>query len=170
MGPPMQRSLQDQLPSSLITSREVTVSSTLRCEHPPMDHSHPHTHDATHASIFDRVGAFLGIACAIHCLAVPLLLGVLPTLGLGFLAEHGFDLIIIISALAFAAMAAYSGFKVHRDRRILWGFALAAALMLGGHELEHMDTLWGRVPAILGGLTLAAVHFFNLRLARRCAC
>jgi len=119
-----------------------------------------------HDGLFDRLGAFLGLACAIHCVAMPLLLGVLPALGLGFLADHVFDLVIVVLASIFAFFAARSGLRSHGDRRIAKGFVAAVLLLALGH-LVGEDTLVGRIPSVLGGLTLAVVHFLNLRASRR---
>lgn len=119
-----------------------------------------------HDGLFDRLGAFLGLACAIHCIAMPLLLGVLPALGLGFLADHTFDLVIVVLASIFAFFAARSGLRSHGDRRIVKGFVAAVLLLALGH-LVGEDTLVGRIPSVLGGLTLAVVHFLNLRASRR---
>lgn len=125
------------------------------------DHSH-HAHD----TLYDRLGAFLGLACAIHCIAMPLLLGVLPALGLSFLADHAFDLVIVGLATIFAVFAARSGLRTHGDRRIVVGFAAAVLLLALGH-LVGEESLVGRIPSVLGGLTLATVHFLNLRASRR---
>lgn len=123
-------------------------------------------HAHGHGGLLDRFGAFLGFACAIHCIAVPLLLGVLPALGLGFLADHEFDLTIVAIASVCALFAARSGWKVHGDRRIVAGFFAAILLLVLGHALGE-ESLAGRVPSILGGVALAVTHLFNLRASRK---
>jgi hypothetical protein len=126
-------------------------------------------HDAVHrhgTPLFDRLGAVLGFACAIHCIAVPLFLAVLPAVGLGFIADHAFDLTIVIIASLFAALAARSGWRSHGDTRVMAGFSLAVGLLVLGHALGE-EGLAGRLPSIIGGLTLAVTHLANLRLSKR---
>lgn len=147
--------MQHSLPQSL----QIPANG----EAAPLPEAHTHAHSG---SLVDRFGAFLGFACAIHCIAVPLLFGVLPAFGLGFLADHHFDLAIVGIASVCAVFAARSGWRAHRDARVVVGFA-AAILLLGlGHLLDE-ETLAGRVPSILGGISLAVTHLVNLRMSRK---
>jgi len=129
----------------------------------PRVEAHTHTHPD---SLVDRFGAFLGFACAIHCIAVPLLFGVLPAFGLGFLGDHHFDLTIVGIASVCAVFAARSGWRAHHDMRVVAGFAGAILLLGLGHFLDE-ETLAGRVPSILGGISLAVTHLVNLRMSRK---
>jgi len=103
---------------------------------------------AANRTLLDRIGAVLGFLCAIHCLAVPLLLGALPALG--FLADHTFDLALIGVAAVVALFSARSGLKAHGDRRVAVGLVLAVGLLALGHLLGE-DGLVGRIPSIIGG-------------------
>jgi len=97
---------------------------------------------------------------------VPLLFGVLPAFGLGFLADHHFDLTIVTIAAVCAVFAARSGWREHHDKRVVAGFVGAIALLGLGHLIGE-EGLAGRIPSILGGLTLAVTHLANLRLSRK---
>ena len=50
----------------------------------------------------DTTGACLSVACAVHCLAMPLLVAVLPLIGLGFLANESAELVLILVAIGLA--------------------------------------------------------------------
>lgn len=124
--------------------------------------------DAAHnRTLLDRLGAVLGFLCAIHCLAVPLFLGALPALG--FLADHAFDLTLIGVAAVVAFFSARSGLKSHGDKRVALGFLGAVVLLALGHLLGE-ESLLGRIPSIIGGFALFALHLANLRLSRRACC
>lgn len=122
---------------------------------------------AGNRTLLDRLGAVLGFLCAIHCLAVPLFLGALPALG--FLADHAFDLTLIGVAAVVAFFSARSGLKSHGDRRVAFGFLGAVVLLALGHLLGE-ESLVGRIPSIIGGFALFALHLTNLRLSRRACC
>jgi hypothetical protein len=139
-------------------------------------HLHLHGHDVAPAlagrpqrarhQLLDRLGAVLGFACAVHCVAMPLIVGVLPALGLGFLADHAFDLAIVALASLFAFFAGRAGWRAHRDPRVIAAFISAVTLLVIGHAIGE-DGLAGRVPSIIGGVMLAAAHLANLRLSNR---
>lgn len=139
----------------------LDASGTLELQLDSVDH--------TPRTLLDRLGAVLGFLCAVHCLAVPLLLGALPALGLGFLADHSFDMAIIGLASVVAFFAARSGLRAHGDARIVVGFVAAVTLLVVGHILGE-DGLVGRIPSIVGGFSLFALHLYNLRLSRRACC
>lgn len=52
----------------------------------------------------DVVGSVLSTLCAIHCLAMPLVAGLLPVLGLGFLGDPAFDQAACLAMMALAAV------------------------------------------------------------------
>ena len=126
-----------------------------------------HTHSHGISARFDRFGAALGFLCAIHCVTVPLLMGVLPSLGLEFLADGAVDLVIVAIATVFAATAAVLGYRQHGERRVVAGFAGAVALLIAAQFFGE-ENIAGRVVSIAGGLTLAVTHLVNMRLGRRC--
>ena len=61
----------------------------------------------------DFLGIAASIACAIHCAVMPLVLGMLPTLGLSFLADHSFHRWMAFACFAIAIAAFLPGFRKH---------------------------------------------------------
>ena len=155
--------MQHRLPSARVTGFGLPAAdANVEVGHDAHEHEH------VVAARFDRFGAVLGFLCAIHCVAVPLLMGVLPSLGLEFLADPLVDGIIVSIAALFAIGAGFFGYRNHGDRRVLIGFG-AALMLLVIAQLCGEDAIIGRVISITGGLTLAVTHIANTRLGRRCA-
>jgi len=121
----------------------------------------------TRLASLDRLGAVVSFACALHCLAVPLIIGVLPFLGLGFIGEERTDTAIAAIAVTIAAASALWGFHRHRELRLLMAFAAAIGLVAVGNALGLHDAL-GRWLAIAGGLAIAVSHVISSRLCHRC--
>lgn len=159
----MERSLTGTVSAALAPTARVELTMTEGADTP---HAGPASRDA--ASL-DRIGATLGFLCALHCLAVPLLLGVLPAMGLGFIADHTFDLALLAVASVVALFAARSGLRTHGDRRVVIGLVVAVLLLATGHIIGE-EGLVGRLPSITGGFMLFGLHIANLRLSRQAAC
>ena len=66
----------------------------------------------------DQIGVGLSLACAVHCLAAPLLLTALPLLGLSFLADDMTEVVLLSSALVLAAGSLCWGFRRHKSGRV----------------------------------------------------
>ena len=118
------------------------------------------------ADLADRIGATASLICALHCAALPFVLAVLPTLGLGFLADHLFERIFIACASALAVAMLLHGYRHHHDRRALTLLVPGLALLwIGGFLVDGHDTVGlHALLVVLGGSCLALAHLTNLRL------
>ena len=118
------------------------------------------------AHLADRFGATASFVCALHCAALPLLLAVLPALGLGFLADHAFErgFIAFASVLALASLA--FGFRRHRRFRAFWFLVPGVVLLIAGIVIDiDGRPLVHALLVSLGGMLVALSHVTNLRLA-----
>lgn len=116
------------------------------------------------SQLFDKLGMSASVACAIHCALLPIVLTLLPIVGLEFLANPALELSMIILSLGLACIALSSAYKKHRKALpfviLMVGFAFIAL----GHLIEGMESYL--IP--LGGLLIAVAHFINLKLTKTC--
>ncbi|MEM9352304.1 MAG: MerC domain-containing protein [Planctomycetota bacterium] len=61
----------------------------------------------------DRAGLVASVACAIHCAAMPLVIGYLPMLGLSWLADESFHKVMALVCFGLAALAFLPGWRRH---------------------------------------------------------
>ena len=116
----------------------------------------------------DRLGATGSFLCALHCALLPLLLGVLPGIGLASLLSRGFEEWFVLFATVLGSVSLGWGFRRHRLRH---AFALLlpglAALWAGVWYIPlHEATLPHAAIMTLGGALVAFAHVVNLRLGR----
>lgn len=116
----------------------------------------------------DRFGATASFLCAVHCAALPFALALLPALGLGFLANHGFERGFVAFATVLASYSIGSGYRSHRRPQALWLLLPGLALLwLGAFIIdEHYGLGIHAVLVAMGGMLLAGAHLANLRFAR----
>ncbi len=116
-------------------------------------------------SRIDRVGAFASMLCAVHCALLPLVFGVLPALGLGFLANHGFEQIFVSFAILLATISLLYGLRKHGSYRafvfLLPGIALLVIGIATG--VDHSNP-WHAAVVSVGGTLIALSHLINMRL------
>lgn len=117
----------------------------------------------------DRIGATGSFLCAIHCLAAPLVLALIPTLGaaawFGDRVEIGFVLFVSVVGL----LSTVSAWRRHRQHHIPATMALGIAVLWAGilvPRLHHQLT-WHVLAMGTGGLLVASAHLANLRASRR---
>lgn len=116
----------------------------------------------------DKAGAAASLACAIHCVAMPIAIALLPVLGLAWLDNPWVDRLFLAAALVFAALAHPKGYRRHR--RCLPG-TLAACGLIGISLTISLweSTSWHHYVVAFGGLLLASSHFLNQHWCK-CAC
>jgi hypothetical protein len=122
---------------------------------------------------FDRLGMTLSMACAVHCLVMPVLIPLLPLLASSFLTGETTESVILTATLLIAAPTLFRGYLKHRKFRVPAIFLLGLlflALRPGAfhHDHVHEGEVWHFVLAALAGLSLAIGHWLNLRLCKSC--
>lgn len=106
--------------------------------------------------------------CLVHCLLLPVAIAIIPFLGQ--VDESHFHLQMLVLVLPVSGIALLLGFRRHGDRRIIVAGIVGLLLLVVGGTLAH--SLYGvvadRTLTILGSLILAATHYRNSQLSRRC--
>lgn len=118
----------------------------------------------------DRAGATASFLCAIHCALMPLIVTLLPLLGLSFLASEPVEWALLASSATLGSSSLCLGFRKHRKRQVFMVLGIALALLVAGRIFhEHHFGVWGPVFMVLGGFTMMGAHLLNHRLCHSCA-
>ncbi len=116
--------------------------------------------------LVDTTGACLSFACAIHCLSMPLLIAVLPLIGLGFFATERAELVLISGAIGLAIGSLAWGVRHHRSWRAL--LVLIVALAFIATARTAVEGTFEMVFYSIGGVLLASAHLVNRHLCKTC--
>lgn len=112
--------------------------------------------------MLDRIGATLSAICAIHCLLLPLVVGVLPMLGVATVLEPA-EVWLTIVAILIAVLSALWSYHKHRELRIVALFFGALGLVIIGLVLENIWYHAGGMVALLGA------HILSANLCKSCS-
>lgn len=114
----------------------------------------------------DRFGATASLLCAVHCALLPLVIAILPALGLGFLADHRFEHAFIAFASVLALTTLVFGFRRHQHFRAFWFLVPGIVLLFAGIFVEfESSALLHAALVAMGGSLVAIAHVINLRLS-----
>lgn len=116
--------------------------------------------------LLDRLGATGSLVCAIHCALLPLLIALLPSLGVAVWLGDGFEqgFVVFASLLGLSTLA--WSYRRHRAVRAL-GLLLPglAALWIGVlYAPLHDSVVPHAVVMTFGGTMVGLAHLANLRL------
>lgn len=103
-------------------------------------------------SRWDRLGIVASLGCAVHCLAAPFLLLLLPTLG-SVWSHPAAHWVLAALVLPLAGIVVWRGYRLHRKRLALIAMGLGAAFIIAGLILPALPA------AGLTAVSSESVHF-----------
>ncbi|MCP3142567.1 MerC domain-containing protein [Pyxidicoccus xibeiensis] len=122
------------------------------------------------ASRWDGLGQLVSALCIVHCVGVPLVLGLLPAAVAGLLEDEAVHhwLLLLVTVTALAAFV--PGWRHHRRGSAAALAGVGLALLLGGAfgVPEDASGPWEMGLTLAGGGVMALAHRRNHALCRDC--
>ena len=123
----------------------------------------------------DKAAVSLSVLCVLHCLAVPLLAAMLPSLIATSLEGEAFHLWMVVAVIPISVYALSLGCRRHQNYGVaVVGcaglFVLCLSLFLGHEGLGETGE---KLATVFGAALLAVSHILNFRLCQSrkgCGC
>ena len=119
-------------------------------------------------SLADKTAIGLSLLCAVHCLALPVIIVLAPAAGSLAIADESFHLWMIAVVIPVSAYALFLGCRQHRRLSVLalgvGGIAVLAASALFAQGL--FGEMGERVGTLVGASLVACSHWLNFRYCR----
>jgi hypothetical protein len=117
---------------------------------------------------FDRIAISLSAICIVHCLAVPLVVAVLPLAVLGLGGESHFHAVMLWLVVPISIIGLVMGYREHNRVAIVVAGIVGIAIVLVAVILGH-----GQWPisievlvSLIGSVLLAGAHWANFVVVR----
>jgi hypothetical protein len=116
----------------------------------------------------DAAGVAASTLCAVHCVALPLVVGSLTAAGVAWLRSDALEWVILAVSVLIGLKALFPAYRqVHRHQRCLWLFCLGVLSMLLG-RLANLRSLPDLPFIACGAALIISAHVFNRHLCARC--
>ncbi|MBU8975266.1 MULTISPECIES: MerC domain-containing protein [unclassified Lysobacter] len=117
-------------------------------------------------SLLDRIGAFGSLLCAIHCALLPLVIAVLPSLGVAAWLGTGFEEAFVLFATGLGLFSMFWGYRRHRAVQALSLMVPGLAILWFGvlYQPLHQSVIPHAIAMTFGGTLVGLAHLANLRL------
>lgn len=117
----------------------------------------------------DRIAISLSAICIVHCLAVPLVVAVLPIAALGFGGESHFHAVMLWLVVPISVVGLVMGYRIHDRVGIValgvLGMIVISIAAIRGHG--QWSTSVEILVSIFGSLLLTAAHWSNFVIVRK---
>ena len=115
----------------------------------------------------DAVALVFSGLCLVHCLALPVLVAILPIAMSSFVADERFHQWLLLGVVPTSVLALGWGWRRHRDPAVLWLGLTGMSLMTYaafGRGLNDLSAGGERWLTVIGAVMLAIGHFRNYQL------
>lgn len=105
----------------------------------------------------------LSVACVLHCLAMPIIVALLPAIGIAIVAKGAIEMVLILLAISLCLCSLCWGYRRHKNY-LTFSFLISGAIWLFmSHYYHHSFTY-----SILGCGSLIFANILNKRLCKKC--
>jgi hypothetical protein len=118
-------------------------------------------------TVLDQTAVALSGLCLLHCLALPIFIGLLPFAG-QFGDDH-FHLQMLVVVIPVSVVAFVLGYRRHRRLGVMLGGAIGLLLLTAGATVVHsrLGVAADQLFTVTAAAILAVSHFYNSRLSKR---
>ena len=139
-------------------------------------------------NITDKFSICLSMCCIMHCLALPILIVILPSISSLWINDEIVHVYLVLLAIPISLFAMIKSLKVHNDYKCI-SLAVIGLLLLSvaifmhdigsffgehGHVEKHghsehdgIGELLEKFFTVLGALVLVTAHILNLRFSKK---
>ena len=114
----------------------------------------------------DRAAISFSLLCAIHCLAFPLAVVLIPTLAALPLQGEAFHLWMVILVIPTSVLALTIGCKKHKRHRVAIIGTIGLSILVSALFVEGLESgeMWEKILTVVGATVIALGHWWNYRL------
>lgn len=116
---------------------------------------------------WDAIGIGASLACAIHCVLLPIIFTTVTLFGIEILENPYFEVLTLLVSMSVGGWAIWRGYrKHHHQKNLIILFLTGLILMIAGNFVEYMPAEMGL--KIIGAILIITAHVKNWRACKHC--
>ena len=116
---------------------------------------------------WDGLGIATSLACAIHCIVLPIMLTSLPFFGINIIHNVYFEWGMIFLAFSIGVYALLHGYKTHHQNKLpVYLFCVGFLLLFAKQFFLSIENYFV-LPAVV---LIISAHYINYKLCRKSKC
>ena len=127
---------------------------------------------SSYTPTLDKYAISTSAFCAVHCLCLPLLLGVFPVLSTTVIGQESFHVLLLWLVIPLSIISLSLGCKRHKNWFValsgLTGLVVLIFTATAGHDV--LGETGERVATLIGASAIAVAHVRNYVLCRQDNC
>lgn len=116
----------------------------------------------------EKLGVFLSLLCAIHCLTLPIILFIAPYLASSFAFSVEMEWILVVLSFGLALLLLWQDFRKHRKPLPLYFLAMAVLIKVLDALVGMKSIEW--IFGLLLGVFITLAYWYNYKHKTACTC
>ncbi len=118
--------------------------------------------------LIERIGFYLSIACAIHCLSLPVFLFFAPYIASTFAFNENIEWMLVLSSFLLAAFLLVKDYRKHRQMQpmLFLGIAFLSKFLEVVLGFNSLNWIFG----VLLGVFVSLAYWYNYKHKSTCRC
>lgn len=122
-------------------------------------------------SALDTAGMTASTICLIHCLAMPVVIALIPAFAAELFESEWFHITLAFAVFIFCLAAFVPGYHRHHDKRLIWIGAAGVSLVFFATFVARFWSETAEIAIVtVGNLVLVAGHLLNRKLTHKVCC
>ncbi len=127
--------------------------------------------DSKLIAALDMAGMTASTLCLIHCLAMPVIIALIPTFAAQLFESEWFHVVLAFAVLAFCLLAFIPGYSRHHDKRLIWIGVVGLSFVFFATFVARYWSEQAEIGLVtVGNLVLVAGHLLNRKLTNKVCC
>ncbi|MFT4646014.1 MAG: hypothetical protein ACI8ZX_002438 [Planctomycetota bacterium] len=108
---------------------------------------------------------WLSVICLIHCISFPIIIAILPVIGIVFEINEWIEIGIILSVLIFGSYSLIHAYITHHKNikpLVIFYFGMSISFYI--HFIAHDHSSNALILEIISGAIIAGAQFYNLKI------
>lgn len=121
-----------------------------------------------HQLFLDKLAIGFSSICILHCLALPLIVIIVPATTHELVEHSWFHLLMLFAVIPTSLLAIILGYKRHRSLQvIIIGLSGMLILIFAAFNVDHsISETAERIVTAIGSITIAFAHFKNFKFCQ----
>lgn len=127
--------------------------------------------DSKLIAALDVAGMTASTLCLIHCLAMPIIIALIPAFAAQLFESEWFHVVLAFAVLVFCLLAFIPGYTRHGDKRLIWIGAVGLSFVFFATFVARYWSESAEIGLVtVGNLVLVGGHLLNRKLTQKVCC
>jgi len=118
-------------------------------------------------NIGDKISICLSVCCILHCIALPIIILIIPSFASFWINDEKIHLYLVLLAIPISLFTMIKSFKLHTSYKCMSLAGVGLLLLISAIYMHDLGEMFEKSFTILGATILCMGHFLNIRFVKK---